>query len=83
MLDMFGIDYKGIKARPTYEELFNFVHYLVEFLDQTSTCTRDSTLLTQLDGIGMLEFVERNARIERHKDDMIRHIAANNRTVDA
>ena len=35
-------------------------------------------MLTQLDGIGMLEVeeLERNAKIERDKDDMIRSIAA-------
>ena len=46
MLDIFWISYDGAKRRPTFEEVINFVDYLVEFLDGSATFARDSPLLT-------------------------------------
>ena len=79
MPDIFGINYNGVNPRPTYEELINFVDYPIKYPDRTATFTRDSPLLTQLDGIGMMELeeMERNEKIERYKDDLIRQIAYN------
>ena len=56
MLDVNGISYNGVKPRPTYEELIIFVDYSVEFPDRIATLARDQPLLTQPDGIGMMEF---------------------------
>ena len=66
MTDIYGISYNGVKPRPTYEELINFEDYPITYPDRTATFTRDSPLLTQLDGIGMMELeeMERNAKIE-------------------
>ena len=79
MPDIFGINYNGVNPRPTYEELINFVDYPIKYPDRTATFTRDSPLLTQLDGVGMMELeeMERNEKIERYKDDLIRQIAYN------
>ena len=79
MPDIFGINYNGVKPRPTFEELINFEDYPIKYPDRTATFTRDSPLLTQLDGIGMMELeeMERNEKIERYKDDLIRQIAYN------
>ena len=55
MPEIYGINYTGLKPRPLYEELINFVYYPVKYADRTATWTRDSPLLTQLDGIGMMK----------------------------
>ena len=75
---MYGINYNGVKPRPTLEDLANFVGYPIIFLDSTATFTRYSSLSTQLDGIGMMELEEQQRRdmVERQKADMIRDIAA-------
>ncbi|MFM7978228.1 MAG: hypothetical protein ACKPKO_02840 [Candidatus Fonsibacter sp.] len=64
MPDIYGINYNGVKPRPTYEELINVEDYPVKNPDRTPTFIRDSPLLTQLDGIGMMEFeeMERNEK---------------------
>ncbi|MFM7985360.1 MAG: hypothetical protein ACKPKO_39210, partial [Candidatus Fonsibacter sp.] len=79
MPDIYGINFNGVNPRPTYEELINFVDYPIKYPDRTATFTRDSPLLTQLYGIGMMELeeMERNEKIERYKDDLIRQIAYN------
>ena len=78
MPDIYGINYNGVKPRPTVEERFNFVDYPVKYPARSATFTRDSPLLTQFDGIGMMELQEQEQReiAERQKDDMIRHMAA-------
>ena len=78
MPDIYGINYNGVKPRPTFEELINFVDYPVKYPDRSATFTRESPLLTQFDGIGMMELQEQEQReiAERQKDDMIRQIAA-------
>ena len=78
MPDICGINYNGVKPRPTYEELINVEDYPVKYPDRSATFTRDSPLLTQFDGIGMMELQEKEQGeiAERQKDDMIRQIAA-------
>ena len=77
MPDIYGINYKGVKPRPPFEELINFVDYPVKYPDRSATFTRASPLLTQFYGIGMMELQEQEQReiAERQKDDMIRQIA--------
>ena len=76
MPDIYGIN--GVKPRPTYEELINVEDYPVKYPDRSATFTRDSPLLTQFDGIGMIQFKEQEQGeiAERQKDDIIRQIAA-------
>ena len=62
MPDICGINYNGVKPRPTVEELFNFEDYPVKYPDRSATFTRESPLLTQFDGIGMIELQERERR---------------------
>jgi len=78
MPDIYGINYNGVKPRPTFEELIHFVYYPVRYPDRSATFTRESPLLTQFDGIVMMELQEQEQRenAERQKDDMIRQIAA-------
>ena len=58
MPDISGINYNGVRPRPTYEELINFEDYPIKYPDRTATFIRDSPLLTQLDGLGMMELEE-------------------------
>ena len=58
MPDICGINFIGVKPRPTYEELINFVDYPVKYPDKSARFTRDSPLLTQFDGLGMMELEE-------------------------
>ena len=59
------------------KSLLVFEDYLVKYPDRLATFTRDSPLLTQLDGLGLMELEEqeRIEIVERPKEDMIRHIA--------
>ena len=77
MSDIYGINYNGVKPRPKYEELIHVEDYPVKYPDRSAT-TRDSPLLTQFDGIGLLELQEpeQGEIAERQKDDMIRQMAA-------
>ena len=78
MPDIYGTCYNGLNARPSYEEQINFVDYPVDYPDRSATWTRDSPLLTQLDGIGMMEMEEQQGRenIAINYEDIIRQIAA-------
>ena len=78
MPNLSEINFNGAQRRPTYEGLINCVPYPVRFPDQKATCTRDSPLLRQLDGICMMELQEqeRKDKSERHQEDKIRHSAA-------
>ena len=69
MLDICGINYNGVKPRPTFEEFINFEDYHVKYPDRSATFTRESPLLTQFDGIGMMELQEQEQReiAERQK----------------
>ena len=62
MPDIYGINYNGVKPRPTFEELIKLVDYPVKFPDKSATFTRESPLLTQFDGIGMMELQEQEQR---------------------
>ena len=62
MHDIYGINYTGLKPRPTYAKLINFEDYLVKYLATSATFARDSPLLTQYDGIGMMELEEQERR---------------------
>ena len=78
MANIYGINYKGHKPRPTFEELVHLEDYPVAYPDRSTTFTRNSPLLTQLDGIGMMELQEQQRRemIERQKEDIFRQIAS-------
>ena len=67
---IFGLNDNGVKPRPTYEEFINFVEYLVKILARSAIVARGSPLLTQLDGIAMmnLEELERIEIIERCRE---------------
>ena len=58
MPDVYGINYNGVKPRPTYTKLITFVDYPVKYPDRSASFTRDSQLLTQFDGIGVIELQE-------------------------
>ena len=62
MPDIYGINYNGVTPRPTVEELINCVDYPVKYPDRSATFTRESPLLTQCDGIGMMELQEQEHR---------------------
>ena len=78
MPDIYGINYNGVKPRPTYEELINVEDYPAKYPDRSATFSRDSPLPTQFDGMGMMELQEQEQRllVERQHEDMIRQIAA-------
>ena len=67
----------GLSPVLLYEDLINFEHYSVKYPDRSAIFTRDSPLLTQFDGIGMMELQEQEQReiAERQQEDMIRHMA--------
>ena len=52
---IYRINSKGLKPRPTFFQLINFEDYRVAYPDRSTTFTRNSPLLPQLDGIGMME----------------------------
>ena len=78
MPDICGINYNGVRPRPPVEELNNFEANPVKYPDRSATFSRESPLLTQFDGTGMMELQEQEQRelVERQKEDMIRQIAA-------
>ena len=65
----YGINYNGVKPRPTHEEFINFVDDLVKLFDRSATFATDSPLLTQLDGMCTMELeaLERREIVEIHK----------------
>ena len=58
MPDVYGINYNGVKPRPTYTKFITFVDYPVKYPDRSASFTRDSPLLTQFAGIGVIELQE-------------------------
>ena len=78
MPDIYGINYNGVKPRPIFEELIKIEAYPVKYPDRPATFSRDTPLLIQFDGMGMMELQEQEQRelVERQKEDMIRQIAA-------
>ena len=81
MPDIYGINYNGVKPRPPFEELNVSGAYPVKYPDRSATFSRDSPLLTQFDGMGMMELQEQEQRelVETQKEVMIRQIAATTR----
>ena len=61
MPDIYGINYNGVKPRPTFEERTNFEAYHVKYPDRPATFSRDSPLLTQFNGMGMIEVQEQES----------------------
>ena len=55
---IYGINFNGVKPRPTDEELINLKDCPFKYPDRSATFTRESPLLTEFDGIGMMEFQE-------------------------
>ena len=53
----------------------SFEDYPVKYPDRSATFSRDSLLLTQFDGMGMMELKEQRELVDRQKEDMIREIA--------
>ena len=78
MPDIYGINYNGVKPRPTVEELIYLEAYPVKYPDRPATFPRDSPLLTQFDGMGMMELQDQEQRevVETQQEDSIRQIAA-------
>ena len=63
MPDIYGIDYNGVKPRPTYKKPITcFEFYPVKYPDRSATFTRESPLLTQFDGIRMMELTKSNKK---------------------
>ena len=78
MPDIYGINYNGVKPRRMFEELTNFEADHVKYPDTPATLSRDSPLLTQFDGMGMIEVQEqeRQELVEKQNEERIRQIAA-------
>ena len=78
MPDIYGINYNGVKPRPTLGELINIEAYPVKYPDRSATFSIESPLLTQFRGMGMMELHEQEQRelVEMQKEDMIIQIAA-------
>ena len=77
MKDICGMNYNGVKPRPTYDKIIISEAYPAKYPDRSATFTRDSPLLTQFDGIRMLK-LEKQEHTEIVKilhEDMIRQIA--------
>ena len=62
MPDIYGINYNGVTNSDTVQELIMFVDYPVKYPDRSATFTRESPLLTQFDGIGMMALQEQEQR---------------------
>ena len=62
MPDIYGINFNGVEPRPTYEDLIIFEDYPVKHPDRSAIFTRESPLLTQFHGIGLMELQEQEQR---------------------
>ena len=62
MPDIFGINAIEYKPRPTYEDIISCFDYAVKYLGRSATFTRGSPLVTQFDGLGMMELEEQERR---------------------
>ena len=76
MPDICGINYNGVEPRPTFDKLINFEAYPVKYPDRPATFSRDSPLLTQFDGMGIMELLEQEQRKIAERQKMIRQMAA-------
>ena len=61
MPDVYVINYTGLKPRPTCDQLIYLEDYPAKYPDRSATCTRDSPLLTQFNGVGMINSKSKNA----------------------
>ena len=77
MKDICGMNYNGVKPRPTYDKIIISEAYPVKYPDRSATFTKDAPLLTQFDGIRMLEFEkqEQTEIVKILNEDMIKKIA--------
>ena len=50
----YGINYNGIKPRPTYAELINVVDYPMTFPETSDASTQGSPIMNTLDGTKMM-----------------------------
>ena len=69
------INYKGLRKRPTYDELVYFIETdpeRIHYPDRTATQLRESHYLTQLDGEGMQQMD--SLHTNRMKEQQKRHI---------
>ena len=75
---IYGINYDGVKKRPTFEELIDYKEPKITYPDRSALFTRESPLMTQFDNIGAMELEDQQRREmrERMKEDMLRHIAS-------
>ena len=74
------INYKGLRKRPTYDELVDFIEKdpeRIHYPDRRATELRESPYLTQLDGEGMrqMESSEVNKMKEQQKQHLLRQMA--------
>ena len=75
---IYGINYDGVKKRPTFEELIDYKEPKITYPDRSALFTRESPLMTQFDNIGAMELEDQQRREvrERMREDMLRHIAS-------
>ena len=52
---IYGINYDGVKKRPTFEELIDYKEPKITYPDRSALFTRESPLMTQFDNIGAME----------------------------
>ena len=78
MEGIYGINYDGVKKRPTFEELIDYKEPKITYPDRSALFTRESPLMTQFDNIGAMELEDQQRREvrERMREDMLRHIAS-------
>ena len=52
---IYGINYDGLKKRPTFEELIDYKEPKIAYPDRSALFTRESPLMRQFDNIGAME----------------------------
>ena len=75
---IYGINYDGLKKRPTFEELIDYKEPKITYPDRSALFTRESPLMTQFDNLGAMELEDQQKREmrERMKEDMLKRIAS-------
>lgn len=78
MEGIYGINYDGVKKRPTFEELIDYKEPKITYPDRSALFTRESPLMTQFDNLGAMELEDQQKREmrERMKEDMLKRIAS-------
>ncbi len=79
---MYHVNYKGLRERPNYDELINYLQTgqeTIRYPDRFAKLLRESPYLTQLDGQGMEEMDGQQRQIKRHEQLMnaIEQVASN------